>query len=184
MLSCIIPKKGGNRTEMPSAEAISDLKVRLAQVGDIHAIQLTAAESWRAAYSHIFAPGFIAGFLNSAYAASALRAAITGSRSTFLVAERAGDIAGFAQYGDRGRGAELFRLYVHPRVWRHGIGRRLLSHVEMQFLVLGAARYYCTVHKHNDIGKLFYLKNGFSHIAARDSRDEWYMRKTLWMPEV
>lgn len=165
------------------AEALSDVRIRTARVDDITAIQAAASESWRAAYGHIFAPGFIAGFLNSAYSTSALRAAVAGRRSTFLVAETGGDIKGFAQFGERGRGPELFRLYVHPRHWRRGIGRRLLSHVEMQFLVLGAARYFCTVHKDNVIGRNFYLSQGFAHVGERDTRDEWCMRKALWIPE-
>ena len=47
-----------------------------------------------------------------------------------FVAERDGVVAGFAAVVSRlDGGAELDALFVEPRLWKHGIGRRLVEHV-------------------------------------------------------
>jgi hypothetical protein len=38
---------------------------------------------------------------------------------------------------------------------------------------------FCFVHKDNELGAQFYLRNGFEHILKRDQEDEWYMQKSL-----
>jgi ribosomal protein S18 acetylase RimI-like enzyme len=35
------------------------------------------------------------------------------------------------------------------------------------------------VHKDNDLGKRFYLRQGFRHLPGSDRGDEWYMEKAL-----
>jgi uncharacterized protein with von Willebrand factor type A (vWA) domain len=35
------------------------------------------------------------------------------------------------------------------------------------------------VHSRNEIGKAFYVRQGFSHRPEQDADDEWYMEKTL-----
>jgi hypothetical protein len=50
---------------------------------------------------------------------------------------------------------------------------------------LRAARvnvYSCYVHKGNELGKRFYLRQGFEHRPERDRGDEWYMEKKLSSP--
>jgi N-acetylglutamate synthase and related acetyltransferases len=47
-----------------------------------------------------------------------------------FVAEREGDVAGFAAVVPRpDGGAELDALFVEPHLWKHGIGRRLVDHI-------------------------------------------------------
>ena len=84
-----------------------------------------------------------------------------------------GRVLGFCEFGDRGAGPELFRLYIHPRVW----GRRLLSHAEMQLATSGGRHYFVTVHNGNERRKSFFVKQGFVHNVSRDSGDECYMGK-------
>jgi hypothetical protein len=35
------------------------------------------------------------------------------------------------------------------------------------------------VHNANDLGKSFYLRNGFTHVSEKDDKEEWYMEKRL-----
>lgn len=158
--------------------------VRPGRRGDIAGVQAVARASWHKAYRHIFSAESIDAFLASAYGRVSLRAAIGNRRASFLVATREGRVLGFCQFGDRGGGPELFRLYVDPRWWSHGIGRRLLSHAEMQLTATGARRYFLTVHRRNERSIVFYAKQGFVHQAARDRGDEWYMTKVLSQPEA
>ncbi|MDP6515683.1 MAG: GNAT family N-acetyltransferase [Alphaproteobacteria bacterium] len=156
-----------------------DYQVRLARIGDIGAIQTTARASWTAAYAAILAPPTLAGYLARGYGAPALQATLRARKSTFLVAVRGASVLGFCHFGERGRGSEVFQLYVHPRLWSRGIGRRLLSHAEMRFQVAGARRYGLTVLKGNEQALLFYADYGFERDRKRDSRDEWHLVKTL-----
>ncbi len=44
----------------------------------------------------------------------------------------------------------------------------------------GSKKYFCFVHNRNEIGKQFYLRKGFRHIADNDHEDEWFMEKVLY----
>jgi len=158
--------------------------VRPGQRGDIAGIQEVARASWHGAYHEIFSKESMDSFLASAYSRVSLRASLANHRATFIVAVLDGRVLGFCQFGDRGAGPELFRLYIHPRVWGRGVGRRLLSHAEMQLAACGGRRYFVTVHNRNERAKGFYAKQGFVHDASRDSDEEWYMAKLLAVAEV
>ena len=157
-------------------------QIRPGRGGDIAGIQAAARASWHAAYGEIFSADSIDAFLASAYSRISLRAALANRRSTFLVALHDGRVLGYSQFGDRGAGPEMFRLYVDPRWWGQGIGRRLLSHAEMQFGALGVKRYFLTLHRRNDRAKQFYTSHGFVHHEPRDRDDELFMIKVLGAP--
>jgi len=156
-----------------------DYEVRPARAADLAAIQTVARRSWHKAYARVFANRVIKNFVAHSYGAANLRAALANRRATFLVAWRRGRILGFCHFGERGGGPEMFQLYIDPDFWGRGIGRRLISHAEMRFLVVGAPRYFLTVHRRNTRAILFYIAMGFTHDRDRDHRDEWYMAKVL-----
>ncbi len=156
-----------------------DVTVRPARSDDIAAIRAVARASWHAAYGEIFSKRAIGAYLANAYGRRSLHLAMTRSDSTFLVATRRGRVVGLCHFGDRGNGPEVFQLYVDPRFWGRGVGRRLLSHAEMQFLVLGARGYFLTVHRKNIKGLLFYQHLGFTRARAGDRHDEWCLVKRL-----
>jgi len=161
-----------------------DYDIRPGSGGDIAGIQAVARASWHSAYADVFAAESIDAFLASAYSRVSLRAGLSNRSATFLVAVREGRVLGFCQFGDRGGGPELFRLYVHPRAWGRGIGRRLISHAEMHLQALGAIRYFLTVHSANKRAVLFYAKQGFVREPQRDRDQEWYLVKALPVPEA
>lgn len=153
--------------------------VRPASLGDIQGIQAVARASWRRAYRDIFPARTIDAFLADAYAAARLAAALAHRQSTLLVAVGEGRTLAFCQFGDRGGGPELFRLYVCPERWNRGIGRRLLTHTEMQLTVCGVRRYFLTVHRRNRRGIQFYARQGFLRAPAHDRGALWCMTKAL-----
>ncbi len=153
--------------------------VRPGQRGDIAGIQEVARASWHGAHHEIFSKDAMDLFLASVYSRVSLRTSLANRCATFLVAVFDGRVLGFCEFGDRGAGPELFRLYIHPRVWGRGVGRRLLSHAEMLLTTCGGRHYFVTVHNGNERRKSFYAKQGFVHNISRDSADEWYMAKLL-----
>lgn len=156
-----------------------DYLVRLARAGDIDAIQKTAQESWFKTYDSILPRFEIETYLARSYARSALTTTLKKTGETFLVAIHDDQVLGFCHFGERGRGAEIFQLYVAPDSWGRGIGRRLVSHVEMHFMSLGFARYGLTVHRRNARAILFYDRLGFEHVAEKDQGPEWAFVKPL-----
>jgi len=60
-----------------------------------------------------------------------------------------------------------------------GIGAKLLALGEDWLRAAGVNVYNCFVHRGNDLGKRFYLSQGFEHRPERDRGDEWYMEKRL-----
>jgi hypothetical protein len=55
----------------------------------------------------------------------------------------------------------------------------LLQQGEAFVLAHGLDSYFCFVHQYNEVGKRFYLRRGFRHVAAQDREKEWYLEKSL-----
>ncbi len=152
-----------------------------AEERDISSIRETARVSWQATYTEIFPAEFITSFLSRHYSAESLRAAIHSSRSIFLVVRAGERVIGFCNFGEAisGEGQQLYRLYVDPAHWRHGIGGKLLRMMEQRLREQGVSAYFCYVHEENAVGKAFYVKQGFVHDSTYDREGEWYMGKRL-----
>ncbi len=154
---------------------------------DITAIRAVAAASWQATYADIFAPSFIEQFLSTAYSEANLAHAIERDAEIFFVAWVAGQAAGFAHaspqtFRREWEGdcrAELYRLYVDPSQWRRGLGTLLLGAVDEALAERGVGGYFCFVHGKNEVGKAFYQRCGFIHVAGYDRDGEWCMQKVL-----
>ena len=97
----------------------------------------------------------------------------------FYVAEYGSNVIGFCNLGIHRRIAELYRIYLLPSYIGQGIGKKLLRRGETFLQEYHIDTYFCFVHKDNELGKQFYLRNGFQHIPKRDQDDEWYMQKTI-----
>src|SRR5204862_2455618 len=109
-----------------------------------------------------------------------------GVRYDRLIADK--QLAGFASYGPRTDDAsiKLHKLYLHSS-WRgHGLGRRLLRHVETEVQKIGATRLLLNVNKRNLVAIEVYRRHGF---AVRESvvvpigngfvMDDYVMEKVL-----
>lgn len=158
------------------------MEIRRARVGDLPEVREVAERSWRETYRGILSPGEIQRLLDSWYSEPALRSSVRGDESTLFVAERAGECVGYGEWGDRGSGPEIFRLYVAPGYWREGVGSRLLGALESEMGRRGveAARLY--VHRENEVGRSFWEKAGYERHPTGDREDspcELCMRKEL-----
>jgi ribosomal protein S18 acetylase RimI-like enzyme len=153
--------------------------VRPARSPDIPAIRLVAKASWRAAYRDILSGHEIAGYVARLYDRRALARTMANVDSTVLIALAGARVVGFCLFGHRAGRPEVYQLYVDPAAWGRGVGRRLLSHVEMQFLATGVRAYGLMVHRRNARAIMFYETLGFAHQAQGDRPDEWHMEKRI-----
>lgn len=159
--------------------------VRRARGDDVPGVRAVAERSWRRAYRDVLPEEEVDALLDEWYSREALRASVAGEASTLYVAERDGECVGFGEWGDRGLGPEVFRLYVDPSLWGRGIGTRLLGALEseMRREGVGACRLY--VHRDNEVGRSFWEARGFERHPEGDREEspcEMCMRKELTDP--
>lgn len=138
--------------------------VRDARPEDAPAIARVARASWLDTYDGIFAPDVIEAFLAEHYApetlAIAAANALERAHLEFLVAERAGEIIAFANFGVGERGPQLARIYAHPDHYGTGAGSALLE--ELHRRIAGTVdAYILDVHPRNTRGRAFYDRQGF-----------------------
>lgn len=164
-----------------NTHAIHDDSIVIAPAteADIAGIQLTAAESWRAAYAGIFTPDFIEAFIGRAYSTESLRRVVHSTQSIFVVARDEGMVVGFSHAGIAPRNAELYRIYLRPAYWGSGIGERMLAATEEWLRAEGHSGYGCFVHARNTVGRKFYERQHFRRMPERDHEDDLYLWKDL-----
>jgi ribosomal protein S18 acetylase RimI-like enzyme len=147
---------------------------------DAEAVFDAAWEAWRFTYATIFDTVFVDQFVRTNYAPDRLRAlvpAVAAQHMFFDVALDEDHVVGFCHIGVTPRGAELFRIYLRPIGM--GVGSGLLERGEHFLRTRRVSSYHCFVHKDNELGKRFYLRQGFRHVRAADRDDERYMEKVL-----
>jgi ribosomal protein S18 acetylase RimI-like enzyme len=159
-----------------------DIKIRDFVSDDAEAVHAVAMKAWRATYRDIYDSTYIERYVDTYYATQQLRSLarrVAESEIFFAVAETDTGVIGFCNIGQTQQGAELFRIYILPEFVGHGIGGFLLAEGEQYLRKQGFSSYFCFVHSANAIGKRFYEKQGFRHIAGSDHNDEWFMEKQL-----
>ena len=161
---------------------VKDIVFRSIKETDALKIQAVALEAWQFTYHSIFDQKFIENFVNQNYAPKATISSLThlqSGRMFFHVAEHESKIIGFCNIGIHEQTAVLYRIYLLPSYIGQGIGQNLLQLGEVFLTKNGISVYHCFVHQNNEIGKRFYLRQGFQHIAENDRDDEWYMEKRI-----
>lgn len=119
--------------------------IRDAKPEDVEGIARVHVQGWRESYKSIMSPQALQGLSLEQRIAMWVQAfASSEPRAKFLVAEREGEIVGFARGGpvrsegiqSLGTEAEIYAIYLLDRVKRLGIGSRLLlgvfSHLAAQ----------------------------------------------------
>lgn len=108
-----------------------------------------------------YSPAFFAGRLSA-------------PRVSFLLAESAGCLVGFAEVDGASAcpvpwphapGIELARLYVHPPFHGRGVGRALLAGAQLQAGTAGAASLWLSAWAGNAHALAFYAAQGFQDIG-------------------
>jgi GNAT superfamily N-acetyltransferase len=106
--------------------------IRQAKPEDAYAVESIRTRGWQIAYRHVFPPEDLDALpIDETRWRQRFRMPPRGW-STF-VAERDGDVIGFASVGpsrDDERLGELYAIYVDPDAWSEGAGRALLERAE------------------------------------------------------
>ena len=143
---------------------------------------------WRACYPGIISHAQIDYMLARMYALDVLRDEIRsqGIRYDRLLVEDV--LSGFASYGPATEPGvvKLHKLYLLPELQGHGLGSRLLQHVEREVRAGGAHRLILFVNKRNARAIKAYQRNGFviaesvvTDIGGGFVMDDYIMAKNL-----
>ena len=165
-------------------EVRDTVSIRTARVPDVEAIAHVRVAAWRAAYRGLMPDSYLDRAdledTEAEYLRDRLRSMRDGVRIS--VAEMDGRIVGYCAYGCGEHGdAEpatggVYDLYVHPEVWRRGVGQRLLAYATEYFKAqrfseatlfvfeanARASKFYEQVGWHADGHREIYERAGFS----------------------
>jgi GNAT superfamily N-acetyltransferase len=176
---------------------VDKYRFRLAAEADFPAILDIARKSFNVAYAGIFDHSEIESLVGASYSPMVLARILDQARkgeTYFDVATtNEGRVIGFCVLGSGRTPAQrklhqrfysrmdgqLHRLYLDPTYAGKGVGYALVSRGEAFLQERGIFRYSCYVHQRNEIGKGFYLRQGFKHVPSKDRADDWYMEKSL-----
>lgn len=122
-------------------------------------------DTWQVAYRGLLPASYLTSL--SVEARAAMWTRILDDGALVCVAERAGQLLGFAVTGDsRDEDAgplvgELFALYVHPTAWSTGVGRRLHDDALSVSTEAGHREATLWVLDTNDRAREFYQRHGW-----------------------
>lgn len=134
---------------------------RTAAEEDIEAIRRVAEQSWEANYPVTRETAEEA--VNDWYDADRLREELRDGRTVLLVAERDGEVVGFAHatWNEEESEGYILRIYVHPEHRNEGVGRELLERARADLSDHDLERINAMVLADNDPGNDFYERFGF-----------------------
>ncbi|MEV5439910.1 GNAT family N-acetyltransferase [Streptomyces sp. NPDC052682] len=166
---------------------MTGLRVREMTLADCDRVAEIRVRGWQSAYRGLI-PQPCLDDLSVAEDAEQRRALLAeGDGSVVnLVAEKDGEVVGWAAYGPYRDGetptehAELYALYVHPARCGGGTGRLLLQESVRRCAAAGHDRVFLWVLQGNTRARRFYERSGF----RADGREESFEAGGARVPEV
>jgi ribosomal protein S18 acetylase RimI-like enzyme len=163
------------------------MNVREATDGDIDAIRRIAERSWEVDYPAILTRETTEEAVAEWYDADSIAEAIAEGRTELLVAERDGEVVGFAHatWNASEGAAYILRLYVHPDHRSRGVGAELLERTRKGLFGYGIDRIHAMVLAENEPGNAFYERFGFERAGESETQigEETY-QETRYVLEV
>jgi ribosomal protein S18 acetylase RimI-like enzyme len=150
--------------------------IRTAQVADAQAIARVRVAAWRAAYRGLMPDAYLERADLEVAETQQLRDRLgaIADRARVSVAESNERIVGYCAYGcdtnderECLKGA-IYDLYVHPQLWYHGIGQRLLAYATEYFKIQGCSEATLFVYEENIRARRFYERAGWSSDGHRE----------------
>jgi ribosomal protein S18 acetylase RimI-like enzyme len=148
------------------------MDVREATHEDIDDIRRVAERSWEVDYPSILTRETAEEVVSEWYDPDVLAGAIAEGRTELLVAERDGEVVGFAHAtwnATEGEGY-ILRLYVHPDHRSRGIGGELLERTRKAISGYDLDRIHAMVLAENDPGNAFYERFGFERADESETQ--------------
>lgn len=137
------------------------MAIRTASEADVDAVREVARRSWETDYPGILTRETATAGVDEWYAPYRLADEVDRDETLLLVADREGDVVGFAHGVWSDGEGYVMRLYVHPDHRRRGVGRALLVDVCDALFDRGATEVSATVLSANEPGRRFYERFGF-----------------------
>ena len=142
------------------------MEVRAATPDDADAIREVARRSLIASYA--MSPDTIDGAVRQWYDEDAFSEILDDGDRQFLVAERDGEVVGFADAVVNGDVGDLLWLHVHPDYRGEGTARRLLDETGEALRERGVDELRGMVLSANSEGNSFYRHHGFEKVDERE----------------
>lgn len=98
---------------------------------------------------------------------SAFRSVMRRENGRLVVADRSGEVVGYAAVWFAGDQGELGDIAVHPDCRREGVGRRLVRAVTEEARRRGARRLFLQVRESNHAALRLYARTGFRKVGRR-----------------
>jgi diamine N-acetyltransferase len=186
-------ERRGARTRETRYDAAVGI-IRYGRPGDAEEIAELGRRAYTASFGELWTPAGLATFLAEQLPVERIRGELEGGDATrYVVAERAGELLGFAKLlRDRPvtalegeRGLWLQQLYMHPKATGKGIGSVLLHAVGGIAEETGEERIWLDVLRSNTGAIRLYERHGFVHRIpipwASDLRDigMWVMTRLV-----
>jgi len=146
--------------------------VRPRRASDTRAVRRVARAAWRAALEGRAPAGFLAAVWRTLYGRDRLVLGLVDDRRDAFVAERGGEVVGYADgiegpRADGGAGTyEVARVYVAPRAWGRGVGRGLVDSLLAAARARGIERLDVEVDAENPEGLRFWERMGFARTGV------------------
>ncbi|MBZ3904942.1 GNAT family N-acetyltransferase [Streptomyces griseiscabiei] len=168
-------------------DTLPGLRIREMTPADCRPVAEIRVGGWRTAYAGLVPRAYLDA-MDVDEDADKRRAMLarTDSPVANLIAERAGEIVGWAAYGPYRDGevhtsdAELYALYVRPGHFGAGVGGALLGVATGRCAAAGHGRVLLWVLKENTRARRFYAHHGF----AADGTEEPFEAAGVEVPEV
>ncbi len=148
--------------------------LRPATLADAHALARLGAETFVAAFGHLYRPQDLAAFLAEVHNPEAVGAEIAGDECTHRLVEQDGALVAFCKlrhptkfgdYTDARDPIELGQLYALPSHTGSGIGAQLMDWALSHARAGGHDAVLLSVYAENFGAQRFYQRYGFAHIA-------------------
>lgn len=152
--------------------------IRKAETSDIPTIAALHIEGWKGAYGGIVDQGYLDSLTVDQRIADWTQWMGSGESEVF-VAEEEGKAAGFVVIGRTktpppgsspirpSHSGEIYALYLHPDMWRRGIGTALIKHAARELKERKHSAVCLWVLDKNDRAKAFYEKMGGQKIGNK-----------------
>lgn len=141
--------------------------IRLATPADTTPLGRLHIDCWRAAYHGLVPDAYLAA-LDPERRADRFRESLAEAASETYLAEEYGEVLGFLTLGacrdpdlDPETAGEIYAIYLGPKHWRRGVGRRLCQHGEELLRTQGYTQAILWVFEGNPRARCFYEVMGF-----------------------
>ena len=154
-------------------ETFAAMIVAPAVLDHVQSIASIHVRSWQSAYTNIVDARILHG-MSIENRIQSWRAILVHNESQTLVATVDGQVLGFVSFGEcrdqdaSFEDAEIWALYVDPKMWRQGIGRALMRRAIQELRDRGKSKTLLWVFSRNLRGIGFYQALGFVRLAGSE----------------